>query len=452
MSSITEQLFGNSGAPAASPSTGFGAPPAADTADARKARKAAGKHAKATRETKGAPVSAKPAGLAGFAAAGSSSPVDMEALFRKVAPPAEGAGKKATRREKARVEEAARPKHRSHAVDELDPNEVCRTVFISNLPNSMTIRPDLSKHFRECGEIENLRIRCLQLAKHTGEKQRGRGVRVLRGELLSDDRASAVGYILFKRPSSVDLALAMSGTVFKGRHLTVAREEQESKAFLPKFSVFLGNMIPDITDEDVWNYFLEKGVTDVDRVRIIRDRESGLSRGIGYVGFRSSASVKKAIDIREQDLKGRPLRICHVQKPKDPKLQITEATRREKRRLQHQKAIIEGGPSVLAGKKLTKKAKTAAARGSEDATKTSGRRVEAGSLGIDDVPAWMGATTNPRKKLPAELRALTQTSEDRKKAITEKRKANQERVREQRKDRNKRGGGGGGRDRGGKTE
>ena len=482
MPSLTAQLFGSSlstaadasPAPTSSPftiSSAFGkvsgttaAAAAAKPPSAGKKQPAGGKHSKGipTLSTSSAAAatddahddaapaaSVKAGGLAGFAAVvaqPSSSAADD--LFRKIAPaPKTAAPAGAGRRVAAKAaatgavveEEKKRKKHLSHLHDDMDPKELQRTVFISNVPNSTNVRNDLTRHFRECGEIESVRVRCLRLAKQTGEtKSRGRGVRVLRHEFDTDDRVSAVAYIVFVRPSSVELALAMSGTVFKGRHLTVAREEKESKAFLPKFSVFLGNLAHDVADEEVWNYFLERNIKDVDRVRIIRDRDTGLAKGIGYVGFRSSASVKRAIEVREQDLHGRPLRVCHVQKPKDPKLQITSATRREMRRLKHQKAIMDNGPEVLAGKKLTKKAKAAAARGGEDQQKTSGRREEAANVGMKEVPSWMGTTTNPRKKLPAELRALTQTREDRRKAITEKRKAEKERIREKRKENAKR--------------
>uniref|UniRef100_A0A7S1Q3U3 RRM domain-containing protein n=1 Tax=Neobodo designis TaxID=312471 RepID=A0A7S1Q3U3_NEODS len=387
------------------------------------------------------PLSSGPNSMAAAAAASSSAdaegaavkPVD-ESLFGKKAP-----AEKLSRRQKRAAEEAEKPrkKHLSHSKDEQDPDEIRRTVFVSNLPNSTHVRGELEKWLsKECGAIESVRMRCLRLAEQRGEKNRGRGVRVLRGELKDDDKASAVAYVLFSRASSVELALSLSGHVFKGRHLTIAREEGESKAFLPKFSVFLGNLSYDVADEDVWNYFLEKGITDVDRVRVLRDRDTGKAKGIGYVGFRSSASVRRAIDAREQDLLGRPLRICHVQKPKDPKLQVGSATRREVRRLKQQKAMAELGPSVVASKKLTKKAKAKAQR--EDAAKTSGRREDAAALGIDDVPSWMGATTNPRKKLPKDIRGLTQSTEEKKKIATEKRKAERERVREQRKAKAKR--------------
>ena len=63
---------------------------------------------------------------------------------------------------------------------------------------------------------------------------------------------------------------------------------------------------------------------------------------------------------------------------------------------------------------------------------------ESAAVGIEDVPAWMGATTNPRKKLPRDIRGLTQSTEEKKKMMTEKRKAERERVRDQRKAKAKR--------------
>lgn len=380
-----------------------------------------------------APADAAPADDV-FAA--KANKVDAKALMRTVATAAAVAADGKRVPGTATVPEKKQPKHRSHLHDEPNIEENRRTVFVNNLPNDCD-RKALKKFFIKCGEVESVRLRCIQLAEQKGDKNRGRAVKCLRGEVQKGDEFSATGYVLFKVPSAVPLALAMSGSVFMNRHLSITREDDESKAFVPKFSVFLGNLSYDIRDEEVWQYFLDRGITDVDRVRVIRDRNTGYARGIGYVGFRSSASVQRAIQTREQELRGRPLRICHVQKPTKTKL-ADNATRREKRRQKHLESIraqLPEAPAAMpAGKKLSKKAAAAAAATDDGkAGRTSGRRADAKDAGLDEAPSWMGTTTNPRKKLPRDLRVLTQTNEDRKKLIKQKRKEQQERVREARK-------------------
>ena len=181
-----------------------------------------------------------------------------------------------------------------------------------------------------------------------------------------------------------------NGLVFHNRHLVVTTMDVESRAYPPETSIFLGNVAYDSTEEDVWNFFQEHGVPDVKRVRLVRDRESGACKGFGYVEFLHASSVVPAVATRGNKLNGRELRIVHVNKSKDVKAATT--SRREKRRNDR-----SGGGS--GGRPNDRK------RGHRD----DGGAVEHKKPRTDsDVPSWAGVMTNPRRKMPKDLRPLVE--------------------------------------------
>lgn len=47
----------------------------------------------------------------------------------------------------------------------------------------------------------------------------------------------------------------------------------------------------------------------IESVRIVKDRKSGLSRGIGYVNFEDEDSVTLALELNETQLKNREIRV-----------------------------------------------------------------------------------------------------------------------------------------------
>lgn len=279
--------------------------------------------------------------------------------------------------------ERLKKKHLSHAVD-CHVEEDARTVFVGNLPNNVEKRKILA-FFKDCGEIESARIRCQVLAKDNEGKQRGRAVRVLRKEFDAGEEHSATAYVLFKHKNSVAKAVEKCGMVFLDRHIVVTEENAVSKAFDPKTSAFLGNLAYDTSDEAVWRFFADNGINEVRRVRIVRDRTSGRNKGIGYVEFKSSTACNKAIALRGAEINGRELRMCHVQKSKDPAIAKLQASRRDARKAKNKDAK-RSGPlkrGQAAGQGQVKK-----------------------HVVKEDTPSWMGTATNPRKKLDRDLRPL----------------------------------------------
>lgn len=306
-------------------------------------------------------------------------------------------------------------RHALHKNEEEDK----RTAFVGNLPNTVQKR-DVEKLFKGVGAIESVRVRCQTLEggpegaapppkddhsaeRHTqtnarkgGAKVIGRAVRVLRGEIKKDDdKYSAVAYVLFADSKSVAAAIEQkNGVVFKNRHLIVTSMAPEDAAYPPETSIFLGNIAYDTTEEQVYNYFADKGITDVKRVRLIRDRESGQCKGFGYVEFYKKQSVGPAIETRGAMLNNRPVRIVHTNKSKS----VSATSRRDSRKQQQYGG--SGSDAGTSDRKRGRDDRRGGASGEGAAPKR--QRVEG-----EKTPSWMGIVTNPRKKMPKDLRYLS---------------------------------------------
>ena len=73
-------------------------------------------------------------------------------------------------------------------------------------------------------------------------------------------------------------------------------------------NLYVGNLSYDMTDEDLQQVFEEYGT--VNKVNIIMDRDSGRSKGFGFVEMESSESGEKAVqELDGQEVKGRNLKV-----------------------------------------------------------------------------------------------------------------------------------------------
>lgn len=73
-------------------------------------------------------------------------------------------------------------------------------------------------------------------------------------------------------------------------------------------NLFVGNLSYQTTDSDLATAFGEFG--PVERASIVKDRDSGQSRGFGFVEMSSAADANRAINaLNGQDLNGRALNV-----------------------------------------------------------------------------------------------------------------------------------------------
>jgi len=82
-------------------------------------------------------------------------------------------------------------------------------------------------------------------------------------------------------------------------------------------NIFVGNLAFNATDHDLRQLFEPYGV--VDTVSIITDRDTGRSRGFGFVEMPDSAAAKAAIQgLNGKELAGRALNVNEA-KPLEPR-------------------------------------------------------------------------------------------------------------------------------------
>src|SRR5438309_1142990 len=73
-------------------------------------------------------------------------------------------------------------------------------------------------------------------------------------------------------------------------------------------NIYVGNLVWDATADDLLALFQEHG--QVARAQVITDRETGRSRGFGFVEMDDDAEAQKAIDaLNGMQYKGRPLTV-----------------------------------------------------------------------------------------------------------------------------------------------
>jgi RNA recognition motif-containing protein len=80
-------------------------------------------------------------------------------------------------------------------------------------------------------------------------------------------------------------------------------------------NIYVGNLVWDATADDLLALFQEHG--KVTRAQVITDRETGRSRGFGFVEMEDDAEAQKAIDaLNGADYNGRPLTVNEA-KPRE---------------------------------------------------------------------------------------------------------------------------------------
>jgi RNA recognition motif-containing protein len=76
--------------------------------------------------------------------------------------------------------------------------------------------------------------------------------------------------------------------------------------------LYVGNLSFSATEEELRELFEQHGPTA--SVRVITDRETGRSRGFGFIEFEDAACADKALEALDgQDMGGRPLRVNEAQ-------------------------------------------------------------------------------------------------------------------------------------------
>jgi RNA recognition motif-containing protein len=88
-------------------------------------------------------------------------------------------------------------------------------------------------------------------------------------------------------------------------------------------NIFVGNLSFTATDQDIRQLFEQYGV--VDEIRVITDRDTGRSKGFGFVEMPDGQAAKAAISgIQGKELDGRALTVNEA-KPREPRREPRQA-------------------------------------------------------------------------------------------------------------------------------
>ncbi|RLN10875.1 hypothetical protein BBJ28_00019297 [Nothophytophthora sp. Chile5] len=188
-----------------------------------------------------------------------------------------------------------------------DDEKARRTVFVGNVSLDAT-QKDLQRHFSVCGKVESVRLRYLPIAGCAVDQPGNQKLMMkvcANKKILNAAKDNCNAYVTFADGSSVDAALKLSGSI---------RVDRSEPVMDPRRSVFVGNVPFHCTDEQMLLFFTKRLKTEeepqpVENVRLIRDRESGLGKGFGYILLKNPSLAAKALALRETKMETRELRV-----------------------------------------------------------------------------------------------------------------------------------------------
>ncbi|XP_036684130.1 RNA-binding protein 34 isoform X1 [Balaenoptera musculus] len=227
-----------------------------------------------------------------------------------------------------------------------------RTVFVGNLPVTCN-KKKLKSFFKEYGQIESVRFRSLIPAEGILSKKLAAIKRK-----IHPDQKNINAYVVFKDESAATKALERNGAqIADGFRVRVDLASETSSR--DKRSVFVGNLPYKAEESAVEKHFLDCGNTVA--VRVVRDPDTGASRGFGYVLFENTDAVHLALKLNNSELMGRKLRVMrcvHKEKLKqnsNPSLKNVSKPKQglnfTSKNAQHSKSLFIGEKAVLMKKK-----------------------------------------------------------------------------------------------------
>ena len=243
------------------------------------------------------------------------------------------------------------------------------TTFVSNLPANTTKR-SLQRLFRFCGEIRSIRLRSFAKSAYS-RRTHSRDATALR----HNPTGTIFAYVCFSHPDAVVRSLELQGQIIAGGNLLhVDSCSSSPQAFESDSSIFVGNLPRRASEQNVIDCFAAQGLADIHHVRLVRDSNTGLGQGFGFVAFRGADSAKQALKLTGVELNGRELRIMKTRKM-------------QKRSSKETKTNVSN--KIILGNEKNKRNKFYT-----DST-------------IDQKP-WQGFTTDPQKSkaLPKRIRNL----------------------------------------------
>lgn len=180
------------------------------------------------------------------------------------------------------------------------------TLFVGNLPKSMLFSTSQQNILRDLfgkhGSVISIRFPSA-LSKYQTTKK---------FKVVDEKLKSISAYVVMDNPESALKCLQENSSLFCGRHIKVDVSDSNPETNSKK-SIFIGNLSFDIDEENIWKMFESCG--KITGVRMIRDKETGVGKGFGYVSFAQKESTTLALQLNGSKCQGRPIRITKCAKP-----------------------------------------------------------------------------------------------------------------------------------------
>nr|XP_043872675.1 RNA-binding protein 34 [Solea senegalensis] len=210
------------------------------------------------------------------------------------------------------TEHWVKKRQRTKSCKEEEAAKTKRTVFVGNLPTSCT-KKTLRSLFRDKGNIESIRFRSVVRE----DPSMSRKVAAIKRQ-IHPKKPSVNAYVVFKDEGGVASALDRNGVEIEKDFVIRVDRVTDSSSHDHKRSVFVGNLSFEISELVFRRHFEPCG--SVEAVRLVRDKNSGLGKGFGYVLFENADSVMLALELDGSALDGRSIRVKRsVKKEKQKK-------------------------------------------------------------------------------------------------------------------------------------
>ncbi|XP_073975432.1 uncharacterized protein [Rhodnius prolixus] len=179
-----------------------------------------------------------------------------------------------------------------------------RTVFVGNLPKAVN-KSKLKKWFTKYGTVESVRLRCAPLADPTVPKK----LTVIK-KAFHEERNNIHGFVRFSTLKEATNALSANGEPFDEKHhlrVDMASKSGQSKRYDDKKALFVGNLPFNAEEDHLRDIFADCG--DILSVRIVRDKNTAVGKGFGFINFAGRHSIRLALEKEGIELMNRKLRL-----------------------------------------------------------------------------------------------------------------------------------------------
>ncbi|XP_074597310.1 RNA-binding protein 39-like protein Caper [Brevipalpus obovatus] len=190
-------------------------------------------------------------------------------------------------------------------LDDLPPEERDqRTIFVMQL--AARVRPrDLEEFFSSIGKVREVRL----IMDNKTRRHKG------------------IAYIEFQDLNSVPLALALNGQKICDYPIIIQPTQAEKnraaatttavqRGASGPMRLYVGSLHFNITEDMLRGIFEPFG--RIDKIELMKDPETGRSKGYGFITFHDAEDAKKALEqLNGFELAGRPMKVNHVTERND---------------------------------------------------------------------------------------------------------------------------------------